>query len=313
MKREKRKKLLCVICAVVLIAALVSCSANGGESDSSTTKAPAAETTTVPTTVTTTEDENTTFPESKTAKVYPGLSKDEKGDYPHKIATYTTYYNSGDKTRTQNLQNAVNKVNNIVVPSGYVFSFNQTVGKRTVTAGYETAKVVADGEFVDGLGGGVCQVSSTIFECALRANAEIVERTNHTLKVGYVPLGGDATVQWNSKDFKFKNASGADFRIKMECSGGSLTCSVYSNKDIDVGDVKINITRSGNTYTLTRTVNGKQNYKTSSTYREQKTTTKKKETTKKKKEKPKKKKDKTTKKDSKSTTKEKEKETTENQ
>lgn len=284
MKRENVKKLLCFLSAAVITASLVSCSAESTEEVVKTTKAPAVQTTTETTTVTTTEDENTTFPESKTKKIYKGLNKDEKGDYPYKIATYTTYYNSGDKTRTQNLKTAVSKVNNIVVPSSQVFSFNQTVGKRTVTAGYETAKVVSDGEFVDGLGGGVCQVSSTIFECALRANAEIVERSSHSLKVAYVPLGGDATVQWNTTDFKFKNASSTDFRIKMSCDGGALTCSIYAKDDIDIGDIKINISKSGKSYTLTRTVNGSQNYVTYSSYQEPKTTTTKKETTTKKKD-----------------------------
>ncbi|MBR4240859.1 MAG: VanW family protein [Eubacterium sp.] len=298
MKRENIKKLLCLLMCVVFLSAFASCAVQNSEEK--TTTQTTATSTTVPITVTTTEDENTTFPENKTRKIYKGLSKDKKGDFPYKIATYSTYYNSGDTTRTQNLKTAVSKVNNIVVPKGEVFSFNQTVGKRTVTAGYETAKVVSDREFVDGLGGGVCQVSSTIFECALRTNAEIVERTCHTLKVGYVPLGGDATVQWNSKDFKFRNTSGADFRIKMACDSGTLTCSIYANKDIDIGDISINISRSGDTYTLTRSVNGKQNYSTSSHYQEQKTTTKKAKEKKKKKDK-----EKTTKKDKKETTTEK--------
>ena len=300
MKRENIKKLLCLLMSVVVLSAFASCSINKSEEESTTTVSTTT-TTTVPTTVTTTENENTTFPENSTRKVYKGLSKDKKGDYPYKIATYSTHYNSGDVTRTQNLKTAVSKVNNIVIPDGEVFSFNQTVGKRTVTAGYETAKVVSDREFVDGLGGGVCQVSSTIFECVLRANAEIVERNCHTLRVGYVPLGGDATVQWNSKDFKFKNTSGADFRIKMACDSGTLTCSVYANKDIDVGDIKINISRSGDTYYLTRTVDGKKNYSTSSHYQEQKTTTTKKA---------KKDKDKKKKKDKEKTTKKKKKKET---
>ena len=298
MKKENIKKLLCLLMCVVILSAFASCAVQNKEEET-TSSSQTSTTTTVPTTVTTTEDENTTFPENSTRKIYKGLSKDKNGDYPHKIATYSTHYNSGDVTRTQNLKTAVSKVNNIVIPSGEVFSFNQTVGKRTVTAGYETAKVVSDREFVDGLGGGVCQVSSTIFECVLRANVEIVERNCHTLRVGYVPLGGDATVQWNSKDFKFKNTSGADFRIKMACDSGTLTCSVYANKKIDVGDVKINISRSGDTYYLTRTVDGKQNYSTASHYQEQKTTTTKKakkDKDKKDKKKKKKEKEKTTKK-----------------
>ena len=292
MKRENIKKYFCILLSAVMLFALVSCTA---EEEKSEKEASTSQTTTESTTVTTTEDENTTFKENKTKKVYKGLSKDKDGEYPYKIATYSTHYNSGDRTRTQNLNNAVSKVNNIVVPSGEVFSFNQTVGKRTVTAGYETAKVVSNGEFVDGLGGGVCQVSSTLFECVLRTNAEIVERNHHTLKVTYVPLGGDATVQWNNKDFKFKNTSSSDFRIKMSCSSGTLTCSIYAKDDIDVGKININISRSANTYVLTRTADGTQNYKTVSTYKEQKPSTTKKKKKKEKTTKKKKKKEKTTK------------------
>ena len=292
MKRENIKKYFCILLSAVMLFALVSCTA---EEEKSEKEASTSQTTTESTTVTTTEDESTTFKENKTKKVYKGLSKDKDGEYPYKIATYSTHYNSGDRTRTQNLNNAVSKVNNIVVPSGEVFSFNQTVGKRTVTAGYETAKVVSNGEFVDGLGGGVCQVSSTLFECVLRTNAEIVERNHHTLKVTYVPLGGDATVQWNNKDFKFKNTSSSDFRIKMSCSSGTLTCSIYAKDDIDVGKININISRSANTYVLTRTADGTQNYKTVSTYKEQKPSTTKKKKKKEKTTKKKKKKEKTTK------------------
>ena len=281
MKRDSIKKYLCFLMAVVLLFSFASCSMVNKEEETTTAKPTTTTTTTEPTTVTTTENENTTFGETATAKVYKGLKKDKSGKYPYKIATYSTYYNSGDTLRTQNLKTAVSKVNNIVIPSGEVFSFNQTVGKRTVTAGYETAKIVRDGEFVDGLGGGVCQVSSTIFECALRTNAEIVERYCHSLKVAYVPLGGDATVMWPSADFKFRNRSKADFRIKIHCNSGTLTCSIYANRDIDVGDIEISIGRSGQNYILTRKVNGKQNYITYSQYQEPKTTTTKKATTKK--------------------------------
>ena len=287
------KRNLCIILSVlVLVSALASCAVQREEP---TATEPTTTTTTEPTTVTTTEDENTTFPETSTRTIHKGLEKDGEGDYPHRIATYSTHYNSYDVTRTTNLKNAVSKVNNIVVPDGQVFSFNQNVGKRTVTAGYETAKIVRDGEFVDGLGGGVCQVSSTIFECALRANAEIVVRHPHTLKVAYVPLGGDATVQWNTQDFQFRNMLGTPIRIKIHCESGTLTCSFYAKKKVDVGDVKISISSSGGSYVLTRTVNGKQNYRTVSKYKEQKTTTKKAKTTKKK--------EKTTKKSEKKTTK----------
>ncbi|MDY5377380.1 MAG: VanW family protein [Eubacterium coprostanoligenes] len=274
MKKKRSKNIIAVLLVLTIIICTVTGCTAGGDKEEETSET-TTETTTKPTT---TEDLETTFKESDTMKVYPGLSKDSEGDYPYELATYTSYYRSSDETRTANLKAAVSKLNNIKIPDDAVFSFNQTVGKRTITAGYETAKVINGGEFVDGLGGGVCQVSSTLFECVLRANVEIVYRTNHSLEIGYVPLGGDATVQWNSKDFKFKNTLGCDVRIKMTCEGGKLTCKLYGKKDVKPNNVKINIKKDGDQYILTRTVNGEQNYRTVSKYSKPKpkpTTTKK--------------------------------------
>lgn len=274
MKKKRSKNIIAILLVLTMIICTVTGCTAGGDKEEETSET-MTETTTKPTT---TEDLETTFKESDTMKVYPGLSKDSEGDYPYELATYTSYYRSSDETRTANLKAAVSKLNNIKIPDDAVFSFNQTVGKRTITAGYETAKVINGGEFVDGLGGGVCQVSSTLFECVLRANVEIVYRTNHSLEIGYVPLGGDATVQWNSKDFKFKNTLGCDVRIKMTCEGGKLTCKLYGKKDVKPNNVKINIKKDGDQYILTRTVNGEQNYRTVSKYSKPKpTTTKKKD------------------------------------
>lgn len=272
MKKKRSKNIIAVLLVLTIIICTVTGCTAGGDKEEETSET-TTETTTKPTT---TEDLATTFKESDTMKVYPGLSKDSEGDYPYELATYTSYYRSSDETRTANLKAAVSKLNNIKIPDDAVFSFNQTVGKRTITAGYETAKVINGGEFVDGLGGGVCQVSSTLFECVLRANVEIVYRTNHSLEIGYVPLGGDATVQWNSKDFKFKNTLGCDVRIKMTCEGGKLTCKLYGKKDVKPNNVKINIKKDGDQYILTRTVDGKQNYRTVSKYSKPKQTTTKK-------------------------------------
>ncbi len=272
MKKKRSKNIIAVLLVLTIIICTVTGCTAGGDKEEETSET-TTETTTKPTT---TEDLETTFKESDTMKVYPGLSKDSEGDYPYELATYTSYYRSSDETRTANLKAAVSKLNNIKIPDDAVFSFNQTVGKRTITAGYETAKVINGGEFVDGLGGGVCQVSSTLFECVLRANVEIVYRTNHSLEIGYVPLGGDATVQWNSKDFKFKNTLGCDVRIKMTCEGGKLICKLYGKKDVKPNNVKINIKKDGDQYILTRTVDGKQNYRTVSKYSKPKPTTTKK-------------------------------------
>lgn len=271
------KKFLAILSSVILLLSmLTACSGHSQEVDATTQTTKAA--TTETTTVRTTEDLSTTFKEVQTAKIYPALKKDTSDKYSHKLSTYETVYQSSNKTRTVNIQNAVKRLNNVVIPDGETFSFNQVVGKRTVLAGYEEAKVVQGDEFVDGLGGGICQVSSTIFQAALRANLDITVRACHSLEISYVPLGGDATVQWNSQDFQFKNNSGSDIRLKVNAENGRLVCSIYAEEDVTVGIVKVKIEKnSDDSYTLVRTVNGQENYSTYSKYKKAKVTTTKKD------------------------------------
>lgn len=231
------------------------------------------ETTTTTTTTRTTEDLSTTFKESYTNKIYPALAKDNGGSFPYEIATYKTNYDTANKTRTVNINNAVDKLDNLVIPVGSTFSFNQTVGKRTVLAGYEEAKVVAGDEFVDGLGGGICQVSSTVFQAVLRANMDITVRACHSLEISYVPLGADATVQWNSQDFQFENNSKSDIKLKVTASGGTLVCTVYAADDIKPSNIKVDVKKESDSYVLTRTVDGKVNYTAYSKYKKAKVTT----------------------------------------
>lgn len=271
------KKALAIISAVVLLLTmLTACSGDeAAVATAESTEKPSTTTTT--TTMRTTENLSTTFREAQTAKIHPALKKDSSGSYSHELSTYTTYYLATNTTRTVNINNAVKRLNNIVIPDGATFSFNQVVGKRTVLAGYQEAKVVEGDEFVDGLGGGICQVSSTIFQAALRANLDITVRACHSLEISYVPLGGDATVQWNSQDFQFKNNSGSDIKLKVSSNNGELVCSIYAKDEVSVGKVKVDIAKNGDSYTLTRTVDGTVNYTTYSTYKKAKTTTTKKD------------------------------------
>lgn len=272
------KKALAIISAVVLLLTmLTACSGDEAAVATAESTKKSTTTTTTTTTVRTTENLSTTFKEAQTAKIHPALKKDSSGSYSHKLSTYTTYYLATNTTRTVNINNAVKRLNDIVIPDGATFSFNQVVGKRTVLAGYQEAKVVEGDEFVDGLGGGICQVSSTIFQAALRANLDITVRAYHSLEISYVPLGGDATVQWNSQDFQFKNNSGSDIKLKVTSDNGVLVCSIYAKDEVSVGKVKIDIAKNGDSYTLTRTVDGTVNYTTYSTYKKAKATTTKKD------------------------------------
>lgn len=122
---------------------------------------------------------------------------------------------------------------------GETFSYNSTVGERTAARGYKEAGVYLNGEVTTGLGGGICQVSSTLYNAILLANLEIVERSNHTFKPSYVPAGQDATVSWGSPDFKFKNNRNYPVRISASTSNGTIVFNVYGLKSDDDYQVKI--------------------------------------------------------------------------
>ena len=122
---------------------------------------------------------------------------------------------------------------------GETFSYNQTVGQRTAAGGYKPAAVYANGEVTTGIGGGICQVSSTLYNSVLLANLEIVARYNHAFNPGYVPAGRDATVSWGGPDFKFKNSRDYPVKIEATVSGGSITIKVWGLKSNDEYEVEI--------------------------------------------------------------------------
>lgn len=143
------------------------------------------------------------------------------------ISSFTTAFNAGEINRSHNLQMAANGINGSVIAPQEVFSFNQKVGKRTLEKGYRDAMIIVGGKFEPGLGGGVCQVSSTLYNACLLAGLDIVERSNHALAVAYVPLGQDATVVYGLQDFKFRNNTGYPIYLRAVTGGGRLTINVY--------------------------------------------------------------------------------------
>ncbi len=151
--------------------------------------------------------------------------------FPDKLATFTTRYNSGDADRTTNLNIACRKINGKVVLAGDTFSYNKALGARTASAGYKNAKVYENGEVVDGIGGGICQISSTLYNAILMANLETVERRNHQFVPSYVTAGRDATVVYGMTDFKFKNTRQFPIRIVASAQGGIATVSIYGIKE----------------------------------------------------------------------------------
>ena len=181
--------------------------------------------------------------------LYPNVTTNMIGTeaFPDMLSTYSTRYSTSDRDRTTNLQLAASKINGTVLMPGETFSYNQVVGERTIAAGYKEAPIYVSGEVVDGLGGGICQITSTLYNAVLYANLEIVERSNHQFVPSYVKASRDATVVYGSIDFKFKN--NRDYPIKLVCSvsGGIAKFDIYGLRTDNEYDVEISSYVTGST------------------------------------------------------------------
>lgn len=173
--------------------------------------------------------------------VYPEVTTNDlpAEAFPDLLATYTTRFSTSNYNRSTNIRLAVQKINGVVLMPGESFSYNEVVGKRTVARGFKVAAVYSNGEVSQGVGGGICQVSSTLYNSVLLSNLEVTERRNHTFNTGYVPAGQDATVSWGGPDFKFKNNRNYPIRIVSSVSGGSVTTQIYGLKQDTDYDVKV--------------------------------------------------------------------------
>ena len=169
--------------------------------------------------------------------------------FPDLLSTFSTNYSTRDTDRTTNLRLAANKINGTVLMPGETFSYNQVVGARTIAAGYKEAPIYVSGEVVDGLGGGICQITSTLYNAVIYANLEIVERSNHQFVPSYVSASRDATVVYGSIDFKFKN--NRDYPIKLVCSvsGGVANFQIFGMKTENDYEVEISSYQTGTTAT----------------------------------------------------------------
>ena len=162
-----------------------------------------------------------------------------KEAFPDLLASYSTNYATSNKDRTTNLRLAAEKINGTVVMPGEIFSYNAVVGKRTIAAGYKEAAIYQDGEVTSGLGGGICQISTTLYNAAIAANMEIESRRNHMFVPSYSEPGKDATVVWGSTDFKFKNRREYPVKIEASVSDGVANVSFYGLKTDDEYELSI--------------------------------------------------------------------------
>lgn len=180
--------------------------------------------------------------------LYPNVTTNMIGAeaFPDQLGTFSTRYVS-NANRTTNLRLAAEKINGYVLLPGEVFSYNQTVGERTIAAGYKEAAVYENGQVVQGLGGGICQISTTLYNAVLFANLGIVELYNHQFVPSYVSAGRDATVVYGVKDFKFKNTRKYAIKITCSVSGGIATFTIWGVKEDVEYDVSVYATVTSRT------------------------------------------------------------------
>lgn len=142
------------------------------------------------------------------------------------VASYTTYFNTADAGRNKNIELSAKAIHNVIVGSGDYFSFNTVVGPRDEENGYQPAPEIINKKVVMGIGGGICQTSSTLFNAIDLIPIKFVERHHHSLDIGYVPKGRDATVAYDSLDFRFQNINDVPFLIQAIYGKDSLTIEI---------------------------------------------------------------------------------------
>lgn len=151
-------------------------------------------------------------------------------DISHVLGTFTTKFSVADRERNFNLKLAASKLNGFVMKPGVEFSFNGTVGERSEKEGYKVAHVITAGEMVDGLAGGTCQISTTLFGASFFAGLDIVKTTTHSRPSAYTPLGFDATVVWPNTDLKLSNSYDFPVAIHYRVAGGEATVEILGKQ-----------------------------------------------------------------------------------
>ena len=183
--------------------------------------------------------------------LYPNVTTNMIGTeaFPDLLSSYSTKYATSNRDRTTNLQLAANKINGTVLMPGETFSYNKVVGERTIAAGYKEAPIYVSGEVIDGLGGGICQITSTLYNAVVYANLEVTQRSNHQFVPSYVTASRDATVVYGSIDFQFKNNRNYPIKINCSVSGGIAQFQIFGMKQDDDYEVEISSYETGRTAT----------------------------------------------------------------
>ena len=146
------------------------------------------------------------------------------------LGSFTTYFKESEKNRTINIKLAAEHINGIGLAPGEVFSTVKAIGPTNASTGFKSAPTIQNGRLVDGIGGGICQVSSTLYNAVLYAELEIIARTNHSIKVSYLDYGYDATLSGTAIDLQFRNNTDAPVSIEAFVNGDALTVNLYGRE-----------------------------------------------------------------------------------
>lgn len=163
----------------------------------------------------------------------PKVAVKDLGDklFKQTLANYTTIYDAGNYNRSHNIALAAKTINGTILLPGETFSYNGILGNTNKAKGYKVGTAYVGGKVVESYGGGICQVSSTLYNAILYANLEVVERYNHSYVVNYVPAGRDATVAYGGKDFKFKNTRNYPIKIVASAKNGVVSITIKGIKE----------------------------------------------------------------------------------
>ncbi|MEI7985080.1 MAG: VanW family protein [Armatimonadota bacterium] len=147
------------------------------------------------------------------------------------VSEFSTNFSADNRPRSNNIRLASGKLNGIVIMPGEKMGFNETVGERTLKGGYKVAGVYVNGKHDTGIGGGICQVSTTLYNASLFANLKVLERSNHSMPVPYVPLGRDATVNYGAQNLVIENSTTTPIVVASQYQPGKLTFRILGKKE----------------------------------------------------------------------------------
>lgn len=182
------------------------------------------------------------------------IKKEQLANIDTNLGKYATTFKTSQVNRSINIKLATDSISNVLLMPGETFSFNKLTGKRSKANGYKSAPVIVEGEMEDDYGGGVCQVSSTLYNSVLYAGLEITNVKNHTIPSSYVPKGRDATVADSGIDFLFKNNLKHPIYIKNYVSGNQIVCNIYGSAE-DKQNITISTKLDGVSQTTMKRVN----------------------------------------------------------